>query len=261
MAFNGSSSGGRWGRVSVRGPGPTGSSLLRVGLPRASPPHLWGGDDTQRGQEPWGTRPQCTTQPRRPLTVQDVELVCGLTETWGPRQESGWQGRGTQGGQAEPGPMGTTHRTWGRRRCGPRSGWPSGPPAQMHSGPSHSRGVSGLWDTQGSWGAGQPPGAGGVWGWGLCACHTRPCLTLAPPCSPLGPHTWAYLQGCLPGSPLGREGSGQETEGGGVCVSIWALPVPPKRAKDASPGSRVDAPYSFTDSRRARSRYRTAKPW
>lgn len=88
-------------------------------LPPASPPHLCSRHKTQQGREKaltWVT----AVLLRCPLTIQDVELVCSLAETWGPRQ---WSGRGRasarRGDQARD-----THHTWGRIRSGLQSVWP-----------------------------------------------------------------------------------------------------------------------------------------
>lgn len=173
-----------------------------------SPPYFWG-TETRLSQRGSGGCPAFTHRPparptHHPGRGTGLQTRRNLRARAGVRSDE----QGTQR-EGEAGGGGGAYRTWGRTRCGPRSGWPSGSAARMHSGPSHLGAVSGLWGTSGSWARGEGAGR---------ACRAcGPCAwdTPTPPPRPLCPHTWAGVRGLLPGPLLSWRECGNREAGRG----------------------------------------------
>lgn len=229
----GAASGGRWtrgGRSSSR-PAP---SLHRAAARLTSA--LLQHRRVSAGRGPWAPPPHAARW-SCPLTVQGVELVRSLAETWGPGQGSGAaRGRGRAASRGDTGREGHSpylgkNRVWSSVRLAP---WTRCSNALRKESPTGSErtvcGTQGLLGTQGAGPAGRSGG-----------CNPP----LLPHCPvPFWPHIWAGGQG----QGGGRRGPTQPTQ------------QPTQQpCGQADPGPR-DVPYSFTDSCRACSRYKTAKP-
>lgn len=136
------------------------------------------------------------TPPRRrcPLTIQDVKLVRGLAETWGPGLGSGVAGPGRGGGRGGPretqghSPYLGKNRVWSSVRLAPWTRCSN--TLRNDSLTGSERAVCGTHGAPGRPLGGCGLGGQGALGAGLCAGGCD--LTPAPhPRSPLCPHIWA----------------------------------------------------------------------
>lgn len=268
MAFNGGSAQGPGGEGQLPRVGGCRSQwrVLAASHPGAEWPHLL--TSAQRRHSASETsalaRPLCTAQPGPPPTHRPGHGTGQQPHrNLVAKQGSVWPGK-ARGGRAA---------TWGCGGHSPYLGkykmWSSVmlAPWTLCSNLLTTKSSTGSERAVGHRAPGAPAGRGGPGALGtgsVCPPPAQPCLTPAP-LVPFLSHTWAYLQGCVPEPPMdwqevstpgGREGR----SGGAVCPSgLVQLPGGAKCAR--SQGAREDAPYSFTDSRCARSRYRMAKLW